>query len=157
MAVEVNGARRSHRLLKQQQEHPSQETKQGAASKVTKIAEDWEIAPGRIRTGAGDSVEDIAFSSPYLTQGRAVSVADNTTFQLVEVQPGSSLHWNADESRIRVCSVARGILKVKLLDKEFRIGPNGMWKVKRGVPCTVVNPFYLGAVLHVISIDENGC
>lgn len=101
-AVEVNGARRSQRPLKQQQEYPSFEAKQSAASRATKFAEDtkalsevtykktavrslgsspvneacmrpgalaepnstlspmmadWEIAPGRIRTGTGDAIE----------------------------------------------------------------------------------------------------
>jgi hypothetical protein len=81
---------------------------------------------------------------------------DGTTFHVVEIQPGSSLLWAADESRTRLCSVARGIMRVKLPEKEFPIGPNGMWKVKQGVACTVVNPFYLGAVVHITTIREDG-
>jgi hypothetical protein len=42
-----------------------------------------------------------------------------------------------------------------LPEKEFPIGPNGMWKVKQGVASTVVNPFYLGAVIHVTTIAED--
>lgn len=99
---------------------------------------------------------DIAFSSSYLAQGRAVSVSDGTTFQAIEIQPGGSLRWPAEESRTRLCSVARGIIRVKLPEKEFPIGPNGMWKVKQGVACTVMNPFYLGAVVHVTTIGDEG-
>jgi hypothetical protein len=95
---------------------------------------------------------DIAFSSSYLAQGRAVPVIDDTTFQAIEIQPGGSLRWPAEESRTRLCSVARGIIRVRLPEKEFPIGPNGMWKVKQGVACTVMNPFYLGAVVHVTTI-----
>jgi hypothetical protein len=136
---------------------------------------DWEIAPGRIRVGTGEESEsesscslppdrnihltpgpDIAFSSSYLAQGRAVLVTDGTTFQAIEIQPGGSLRWPAEESRTRLCSVARGIIRVKLPEKEFPIGPNGMWKVKQGVACTVMNPFYLGAVVHVTTIGDEG-
>ncbi|KAG7288445.1 hypothetical protein NEMBOFW57_004796 [Staphylotrichum longicolle] len=117
---------------------------------------DWEIAPGRIRVGTGEDVDNIAFSSSYLAQGRAVPVVDGTTFQVIEIQPGGSLRWAAEESRTRLCSVARGIIRVKLPEREFPIGPNGMWKVAQGVACTVVNPFYLGAVVHVTIIGEEG-
>lgn len=49
-------------------------------------------------------------------------------------------------------------MRVELPEKEFPIGPNGMWKVKQGVACTIVNPFYLGAVVHVTTlVDEDGC
>jgi hypothetical protein len=83
-----------------------------------------------------------------------VPISEGTSFQVLEIQPGSSLRWAAEESRTRLCSVARGIIRVKLPEKEFPIGPNGMWKVKPGVGCTVVNPFYLGAVIHVTAFDD---
>jgi len=79
------------------------------------------------------------------------------TFQMIEIQAGASHRWPADDSRMRVCSVARGIIRVKLHDTEFPIGPNGMWKVKQGTVCTVENPFYLGAVIHVTTIGGEGC
>jgi len=31
-----------------------------------------------------------------------------------------------------------------------------MWKVPQGVACAVVNPFYLGAVVHVTIIGDEG-
>lgn len=103
-----------------------------------------------------DTSPGIAFSSAYLAEGRAVPVIDGTTFQLVEVPSGGNLHWTADESRIRLCSVAQGVIRVKLQEKEFPIGPNGMWRVKQGVPCAVVNPFYMGAVTHLTTIGVHG-
>ncbi|KAL2261781.1 hypothetical protein VTK26DRAFT_3361 [Humicola hyalothermophila] len=117
---------------------------------------DWEIAPGRIRVGTRDSAQDIAFSSSYLSRGWAVHVMDGTTFQVAEIPPGGSLVWSAEDGRTRLCSVARGIIRVTLPEKEFPIGPNGMWKVRPGASCTVVNPFYLGAVVHVTTIVEDG-
>ncbi|KAK4097562.1 hypothetical protein N658DRAFT_569236 [Parathielavia hyrcaniae] len=114
---------------------------------------EWELAPGRIRVGKGEEAENIAYSSSYLAQGRAVPVSEGTTFQVIDVQPGSSLRWAADESRIRLCSVARGIVRVKLPESGFPIGPNGMWKVRQGAACSLVNPFYLGAVVHVTAFE----
>jgi hypothetical protein len=99
---------------------------------------------------------DVAFSSSFLAQGRAVLVTEDSTFQVIEIQAGANLRWPADDSKMRLCSVARGIIHVKLHDKEFPIGPNGMWKVKQGTVCTVVNPFYLGAIIHVTTIGEGG-
>ncbi|KAK4120972.1 hypothetical protein N657DRAFT_578581, partial [Parathielavia appendiculata] len=83
-----------------------------------------------------------------------VPISEGTKFQVVEIQPGGSLRWAAEESRIRLCSVARGIVRVKLPAKEFPIGSNGMWKVKQGVACTLVNPFYSGAVVHVTALED---
>ncbi len=81
---------------------------------------------------------------------------DGTTFQVVEIQAGGSLCWPAEEARARICAVARGTIRVKLSNKEFPIGPNGMWKVKEGMACTVVNPYHLGAVVHVIAMGQEG-
>jgi hypothetical protein len=144
----------------------------GAAPSSVMMA-DWEIAPGRIQVGSGANAEsecflesprllpsadkralDVAFSSSFLAQGRTVPVVDGATFQVLEIEPGASVRWAAEESKSRLCSVARGIIRVSLPDTEFPIGPNGMWKVKQGVSCTVVNPFYLGAVVHVTTIGE---
>ncbi|KAH6846985.1 hypothetical protein B0I37DRAFT_374044 [Chaetomium sp. MPI-CAGE-AT-0009] len=118
---------------------------------------DWEIAPGRICVGSGADTENIAFSSSYLAQGRPVPITDGTTFQVVQVPPGGSMRWAAVGSGTRLCSVARGTVRVRLPDRdEFPIGPNGMWKVGPGVACAVVNTSRVGAVLHVTTVGEDG-
>lgn len=73
---------------------------------------------------------------------------------MVDIAAGGTLRWAADESRTRLCSVARGVLRVRLPDGEFPIGPNGLWKVRQGVACSVVNPFYVGAVVHVTTVED---
>ncbi|KAK4139522.1 uncharacterized protein C8A04DRAFT_32968 [Dichotomopilus funicola] len=128
---------------------------------------DWEIAPGILHRGSGRDTENIAFSSSYLAQAHTVAVADGTTFQVVRISPGTTLRWAADENMVRLCSVARGVVRVSLcfpqaVDsprasdiKEFSIGPDGMWKVTWGAGCTLVNPFYEGVVLHITTLVED--
>ncbi|KAK0668083.1 hypothetical protein QBC41DRAFT_252909 [Cercophora samala] len=123
---------------------------------------DWEIAPGRIRVGTGDKSDNVAFSSTYLAHSStcALPLTPTISFQLLTIQPGSTVHWGPadsaqeEEPRTRVCSVARGIVKVKLCGQEFDMGPNGMFKVPTGQRCELGSVWYGGAVVHVTCISE---
>lgn len=177
----ITGPPGSNKMADAARDGPRKVNPQEAASHPSVTMADWEIAPGRIHVCIGDELEskfsillvscdlsrpltsfpdmassfpDIAFSSSYLSQGRAVPVTDGAAFQVVEIQPGASVLWAADESRTRLCSVSRGAVHVNLPDKEFPIGPNGVWKVKQGMECAVVNALHCGAVVHVTIMRE---
>lgn len=80
-------------------------------------------------------------------------ITDGTTFQVLEIPAGSSVRWPPRESGTRLCSVARGTVRVQLSNREdFPFGPNGMFKVGLGTECVVVNPSHLGAVVHVTMV-----
>ncbi|VBB74975.1 Putative protein of unknown function [Podospora comata] len=126
---------------------------------------DWEIAPGRIRVGTGDKSENVAVSSTYLAHSSmsALPLTPTISFQLLTIQPGSSVHWRPstapgsvqeEEPRTRVCSVAQGIVKVKLCGQEFSLGPNGMFKVPAGGNCELGSVCYGGAVVHITCVNE---
>ncbi|KAK4230314.1 hypothetical protein QBC38DRAFT_469994 [Podospora fimiseda] len=111
----------------------------------------WEIAPGRISIrGAEKKTDNIAFSSTYLLPSSPpIPLTSTTTFQAFNVQPGRNISWPEEEGKLRVCSVAQGVVNVKLYGKEFSLGPNGMWKVPVGEGCEVGSVCYGGAVIHV--------
>lgn len=77
-------------------------------------------------------------------------------FNVVTLKPGGSHRFAAGES-LRLCSLATGKLSVKTTgadaDAEFRIGPNGMFKVAPGAACVVRNRVYVDAVVHVTTVD----
>lgn len=81
-----------------------------------------------------------------------MTVAQDVTFRVEMIKPGSSVRLTADAERLRICSVASGKVRVKVAGQEFAVGPNGVWKVKGGVGCAVENRYYLDAVVHVSSI-----
>lgn len=136
--------------------------------------EDWEVAPGRVRDERSasptsksafavfwawfiraDHSVDVAFSNAYLTTNQAVSVSENIAFNVIVIKPGGSHRWSEDDDRVRICSLAGGKLSVKLDKTEpFQIGPNGMFKVKPGVACSVENRMYMDAVIHVTSVAQ---
>jgi hypothetical protein len=95
----------------------------------------------------------VAFSSTFLSKGRAI-LADGVVFQTVELPPGETLRWPPDQSRIRICSVARGVLVVKLPESEFRISSNGAWKVRQGQECALSNPFMVSVMIHVTNMED---
>ncbi|KAK4196764.1 hypothetical protein QBC40DRAFT_233670 [Triangularia verruculosa] len=126
---------------------------------------DWEIAPGRVRVGLGDESDNIAFSSIYLAHSSTspLHLTPTISFQLLTIQPGTTVHWwahptgnNAEEEepRTKICSVAQGIVKVKLCGQEFPVGPNGLFKVATGQDCELSSVCYGGAVLHVTCVSE---
>jgi hypothetical protein len=73
-------------------------------------------------------------------------------------------YFSADEDRLRVCSVACGIVKVTMEKvgedgkekAEFQLGPNGVWKVNPGWKFSVVNPFHMAAAVHVTGVLMGG-
>ncbi|SPN98955.1 uncharacterized protein DNG_01994 [Cephalotrichum gorgonifer] len=129
--------------------------------------EDWEIAPGTVRTTSDDQVNNVAYSNAYLFSNIAVAVEPGVGFNLITLKPGG-FHKFKPEDSLRLCSLSTGKLSVKIEapggseDKgeaaaggelSFRIGPNGMFKVRPGATCSVQNRVYVDAVLHVTSIE----
>ncbi|KXH32515.1 hypothetical protein CSIM01_11100 [Colletotrichum simmondsii] len=135
--------------------------------------EDWEVAPGRIRDERSESptstsstvhmmlyydanpILDVAFSNSYLTSNQAVTVSEEISFNVIVIKPGESHEWAAESEKVRICSLAAGKLKVKLENTEpFSMGPNGMFKMKPGTACTVLNRLYIDAVVHVTTVSS---
>ncbi|KAL2754769.1 hypothetical protein ACRALDRAFT_1077033 [Sodiomyces alcalophilus JCM 7366] len=118
--------------------------------------EDWEIAPGRIRDEAEPAHDNIAFSNSYLTSNRAIPVSNDVSFNVVVLKPGSSTQFAAEEEKMRLCSLATGKVRVRMdAVEDFVIGPNGMFKVRPGVACSVQNRLYIDAVIHVTTIADD--
>ncbi|OHW98348.1 hypothetical protein CSPAE12_03130 [Colletotrichum incanum] len=117
--------------------------------------EDWEVAPGRIRDERGESPTNVAFSNSYLTTNQAVTVSEDISFNVIVIKPGDSHQWPAEAEKVRICSLATGKLKVKLDNTEpFQMGPNGMFKLKSGMACTVENRLYIDAVVHITTVSQ---
>lgn len=115
--------------------------------------EDWELAPGRLRSAAAASDEDgggwpaenmIAFSRPYLSASQSVRVNQDVAFRVEVVTAGSSLRWAASPDRVmRVCSVGAGKVRVRIQGEEhFDLGPHGMFRLSPGQSCVVLNRLY---------------
>ncbi|KAI6377881.1 hypothetical protein MCOR25_002397 [Pyricularia grisea] len=116
--------------------------------------EGWEVGPGRIRSQQDDG-ESIAFSNAYLfgTNGSSVAVADGISFHVDVIRPGTRRTFEGDSATTRICSLASGKLKVRMQGEgELTLGPNGMFKIRPGVACTVENRVYLDCILHVSSV-----
>jgi hypothetical protein len=99
-------------------------------------------------------IADIAFSTSYLCQNQGVSVANDVSFRIVTLKPGISMTWPAETNKMSTCSVAAGKVRVKVQEREFYIGPNGMFKINKGLQCTVENPLYIDSILHVWTLKD---
>ncbi|KAK9792801.1 hypothetical protein SCARD494_06669 [Seiridium cardinale] len=116
--------------------------------------EDWEIAPGRIRHNSENSLENVAFSAAYLAHGEPVSIGPGVGFHVLVVKPGTSHRFEPIASRLRLCSIAGGKVRVKTVDQEFHLGPNGMFQVKPDTSCVVDNRLYGNATIHVTEMPS---
>ncbi|KAI0600338.1 hypothetical protein F4775DRAFT_81221 [Biscogniauxia sp. FL1348] len=111
--------------------------------------ETWEVAPGRIRNEKGPIIDNIAFSNAYLSQNQAVRISRDISFQVITIKPGTAHTFDALTTKLRLCSVASGKVKVKIAGQEFDMGPNGMFKVTPGVAATAMNMLYIDVTVHV--------
>ncbi|KAI1638470.1 hypothetical protein F4809DRAFT_600124 [Biscogniauxia mediterranea] len=111
--------------------------------------ETWEVAPGRIRNKKSPIIDNIAFSNAYLSQNQAVRISRDISFQVITIKPGTAHTFDALPTKLRLCSVASGKVKVKIAGQEFDMGPNGMFKVTPGVTATAMNMLYIDVTVHV--------
>jgi hypothetical protein len=123
--------------------------------------EDWEMAPGRIRSTAPQSdtetgpAQNIAFSKPYLTANHSVKVSADASFRVDIITSGNPLRWTAKEDVLRICSVGAGKIRVRIQEEEeFDLGPHGMFRLVPGRSCVVTNRLYGNALLHVCEFPE---
>jgi hypothetical protein len=122
--------------------------------------EDWELAPGRLRSTApreddSQPAENIAYSKAYLTANQSVRVSEDAAFRVEVVSSGASLRWTAYPDRMRICSVGAGKVKVRIQgEEEFDLGPHGMFRLLPGLSCVVLNKLYGDAVLHVSEFSD---
>ncbi|KAI0482687.1 hypothetical protein GGR56DRAFT_203086 [Xylariaceae sp. FL0804] len=117
--------------------------------------ETWEVAPGRIRNEASPIVDNIAFSNAYLAQNQAVRITRDVSFQVVTVKPGTAHAFEGAADRLRLCSVAAGKVRVRMLDREFHLGPHGMFKVGPDTHAVAANMLYIDATIHVSVMPGN--
>lgn len=151
----------------ERQEQPQQQQQPMPISTDGMEIEDWELAPGRLRSaaapdedgtgggGGGPAENMIAFSRPYLSTSQSVRVNQDVVFRVEVVTSGSSLRWAASSDRMRVCSVGAGKVRVRIQgEEEFDLGPHGMFRLLPGRSCVVLNRLYGSAVLHVTEIAD---
>lgn len=121
--------------------------------------EDWELAPGLLRSKApqddNEPAENIGYSRTYLTAAQSVRVNEDTTVRVEVVGSGSTLRWAATPDRIRCGFVVAGKVKVRVEgEDEFDLGPQGMFRLLPGKSCVVLNKLYGNATLHVTEVKE---
>ena len=131
--------------------------------------EDWEFAPGRVeergecksgrylpwpRARFANEILAWAFSGPYLTTQEPIQMTDETSFNVMHVRPGATIHLQKQADRLRCVSVAAGKIKVKKGSQECFIGPHGAFKVLPGETCVIENRFYIEAWVHCMSLDN---
>lgn len=98
----------------------------------------------------------MAYSNAYLTSGQGNNIASNFTFRVDVIPGGTTRRFESMVDEMRFCSVASGKLVVNI-DGEpgFIIGPNGMFKIRSGVSCSVQNKLYDSATLHIGALTES--
>jgi mannose-6-phosphate isomerase-like protein (cupin superfamily) len=74
------------------------------------------------------------------------------TFQLLHIAPGHDEAFPAAFDGTKICSVAKGRVKVTYSTKNFNIGEGEVWAVRRGDVFIVQNPLSEEAVVHVVTI-----
>lgn len=117
--------------------------------------EDWEVAPGRIRSENPADPDNIAYSNSYLATNQAVSLSEDMTFRVEVLRPGTTCRFDVEPDSYRVCSLASGKLRVRIEgEPEFQVGPHGVFKIKPGATCAVENRLYIDSVLHISAMKS---
>lgn len=71
------------------------------------------------------------------------------------IAPGQVIPLAMDDTYLQLCSVASGKVRVRLEGvNDFDIGPGGMFKVDPGLKATVSNRLYIGATIHLTTIQD---
>ncbi|KAK2623781.1 hypothetical protein QTJ16_006962 [Diplocarpon rosae] len=137
-------------------------SKPGRGERIEGEVKDWEFPPVHIEarvhargTDEGNIEENIAFSSTYLNSYPRGILIGNTKFQVLQIVPGTEqklpAHASRDGKAINICSIAKGHVKVTVGSKTFDIGEGGVFRVRAGEKCVVINQLcsQADAVVHV--------
>ena len=81
-------------------------------------------------------------------------MTDETSFNVMAVRPGGTIHLQPEKDRLRCVSVATGKIKVRKNGQECFLGPHGAFKVLPGESCVIENRFYIEAFVHCMSLDN---
>ncbi|RDL40946.1 uncharacterized protein BP5553_00925 [Venustampulla echinocandica] len=127
--------------------HPIRQRKAG------EVVENWEENPGTVRgmvQGHDDTEmeENIAFSEHYITTKSNQSIQiGQSTYSVVKISPGAGCSLTIEEGFkfcFKFCTVARGgpvlvCLGPKGKETRLKCQEGGMWRVRSGDICEVVN------------------
>jgi hypothetical protein len=94
-------------------------------------------------------IQGTAFSSVHIDSSPAGIKFENVHFQLLHIAPGTVNAPYSTVAHNRLCSVAIGKIHVKAGSKEFAIEAHGIWRIRPGQECSVSNPYYSEAIVHV--------
>ncbi|KAJ2896068.1 hypothetical protein MKZ38_005896 [Zalerion maritima] len=128
--------------------------------------EPWEVAPGTLRTPAG---EPLGYSNTFLSNNKAITIGRGVTFVVHVVKPGQTLPLSSPRDVLQVCTVAAGKVHLKINtrggsggrggeedgggERDFSIGPSGMFRIAPGTKGKVSNLMYVDATLHVTGVE----
>ncbi|KAF4628050.1 hypothetical protein G7Y89_g10105 [Cudoniella acicularis] len=130
------------------------------------VIKNWEQNPGKIRGPCDDGTDaekeeseyhsslsrraflnpltDIAFSQHYISSKESKTIAiDGNTFSIINLAPGAICQLNVPQG-VKICTVARGgeVLvkwRTRKVRRTFRIGQDGVWRVRGGEYCSMTN------------------
>ncbi|RYP34807.1 hypothetical protein DL766_002797 [Monosporascus sp. MC13-8B] len=116
--------------------------------------EDWEIAPGRVRSGK----HNIAFSTAHLRTAKPVPVHPGIGFHIVTLHPGTTFGLEPLSDKIRIVSIAKGKVRLRISDAdgvELTVNADGAVKVPPDTACVLENRLSTGATLHVCCLQQH--
>jgi hypothetical protein len=97
----------------------------------------------------------IAFSQPFLTANRDTRVTRDVSFGVATLKAGASHAFTPSEGTTRLFAVAAGKVRVDVAGRaEFTIGAHGLWQLGPDDSCSVRNPLYSDAVLHITTVPD---
>ncbi|KAG6088246.1 hypothetical protein E4U15_006470 [Claviceps sp. LM218 group G6] len=147
-------ARQTQQVAPQPESPPNDSSEQHAPAQAKLEMESWEIAPGRV-TGK-DSLQNVAFSGTFLASSKPIVVCSDIAFNVLTIRPGQSHHVVVQRDRMQLYSVASGKVHVTTGGVSVALGPNGMFPVRGGERCVVMNRLYSEATLHCTTVPDSG-
>jgi len=120
--------------------------------------EEWELGVGKV-VGSdeieanGSGVEDSVAFSGFVINGSkdGVKFPGNISFAIQHIPAGTSHKFKVNAAQ-RICSVSRGKVQINMDKKIFSIGVDGVFRIKKGAKCEILNHHYEYAVLHITTI-----
>jgi hypothetical protein len=94
-------------------------------------------------------------SHAYLGASQGTQVTNDLTVRIADVRGGTTLRLDAEQDKVRICTVVSGKLKVRIDgEQEFIVGPLGMFKVRPDAACTALNTSYFWAAVLITTQTE---
>jgi hypothetical protein len=117
------------------------------------VEESWTVVTARETTNQLSTTGPVAHSKGYFSSNQVIQITDSVMHRRETISSGALKRFSSDTQTTRMFLLTAGKIHVCVEGQpEFILGQEGMFVLRPGQACTVLNKAYIDAALHITTL-----